>query len=244
MNILIRLINRALRLLRIEITVYPSGFLRRKLQLFKTYNINTIIDVGANTGQYGKLLKRLGYKGNIVSFEPLSAAFEKLTRRSKRYKNWTVAKMAIGNTQGEIEINVSSNSVSSSILPILQAHVNAAPESRVVNKEKVAINKLDNIFNEYINAGENVFLKIDTQGFEKNVLEGAANCLEKILAIQLEMSLTPMYEGETLLQDMVEYLKTKGFVLCGIEEEFWSEQTGQVFQVDGFFVRQQNTGLR
>src|SRR5690242_19513073 len=96
----------------------------------RVHDINLVLDVGANTGQFGQNLRALGYTGHIVSFEPLSGAHRVLVKTASRDKKWSVPqKVAIGGHSGTVEIHVSANSVSSSVLAMLDAHVAAAPES-------------------------------------------------------------------------------------------------------------------
>ncbi len=101
-------------------------------------NIDLILDVGANAGQFAQRIFEIGYGGNIVSFEPLSSAYEKLIENSKGNKRWQIAeRCALGDENGEIQINIAKNSHSSSILPMLQAHIDAEPNSTYVDSETV-----------------------------------------------------------------------------------------------------------
>ena len=221
----------------IEISRYPNQELKRRLKLLKYFEINLILDVGANTGQYASLMLDLHFEGNIVSFEPLSAAYQRLLIASKKYKNWRAENMAIGDMDGEIEINISENSYSSSILPMLPEHLMNAPASRYINKEKVAIHKLDTIAPGFVQPDSRVFLKIDTQGYEKNVLDGAGRFLTDVTGLQVEMSLIPLYSQGILFQEMISFLREKGFQLYSLELGFSSEKTGQLLQMDGVFFR-------
>ena len=118
----------------------------RLIRMLKYNNVNLIFDVGANTGQFGLLLRDFGFDEEIVSFEPLSDARTRLLKNSNNDPFWKVApQVAIGEQNGEIEIQIAGNSQSSSVLNMLDAHINAAPDSRYVGKEKVALRKLDSI---------------------------------------------------------------------------------------------------
>ncbi len=220
-----------------DIKRYPEYDLQRKLKLFKTFQIDTVFDVGANVGQYGSLLRDIKFEGRIVSFEPLSSAYQKLVATSRQYKNWETENIAIGDSDGEIEINIAANSASSSILDMLPNHVKEAPHSRYINKEKVKLYKLDSIYPKYIKDGEKVFLKIDTQGYEKIVLDGAEEFLKHVTGLQIEMSIVPLYSNEFLIDDMISFLQSRGFGLYSLENGFSSKETGQLFQVDGVFFR-------
>jgi FkbM family methyltransferase len=232
-----KLARKLLNDLGYDLKRHPEYDLRRKLKLLKTFQINTVFDVGANVGQYGSLLRNIKFEGRIVSFEPLSSAYQKLVAASRQDKNWETENIAIGDSDGEIEINISENSASSSILDMLPNHVKEAPKSRYINKEKVKLYKLDSIYPKYIKDGEKVFLKIDTQGYEKNVLDGAEDFLKHVTGLQIEMSIVPLYSNEFLIDDMISFLQSRGFGLYSLENGFSSKETGQLFQVDGIFFR-------
>jgi len=222
----------------IEICRYPRKDLKRRLKLLETFNIDVAFDIGAHTGQYAMELFDLGFKGRIISFEPLSIAYKALSEASANNEKWTIKNIAVGNKDGEIEINVSQNLFSSSILAMLPEHLNNAPDSKYIDKEKVKITKIDSIFSDYVNPGEKVFVKLDTQGYEKIILDGAINSLDKIAGIQLEMSLVSLYDHSILFQEMIAYLQSKNFKLYSLENGFASMKTGQQFQVDGIFFKE------
>lgn len=195
-----------------------------------------VFDVGANTGQFGQSLREAGFRGRIVSFEPLAAAREKLLAVSQKDNKWDVApRAAIGNEDGEIEIHIAGNSVSSSVLDMLDAHANAAPGSRYVGSEKVPLRRLDSIALDYLHPDSVAFLKIDTQGYEDRVLQGASNLLKKTAGLQLELSFVPLYDGQRLYDEMVSQLKLLGFELWSMSPVFSDPQTGRLLQVDATF---------
>jgi len=220
-----------------RIQKYPTTDLERRFKLFETFGINKIIDVGANVGQYALLVKELGFSGQIISFEPLSSAFSALKEVSDKHNNWQAHNYALGNENTETVINISENSFSSSILNMLPQHLKSAPASKFINTEKIQIRTLDSIFDTLHTASDKILLKIDTQGFEKKVLEGAGNSLHKITGIQLEMSIVPLYKSELILEEMITYLKNSGFTLYSLENGFYDQKNGQLLQVDGLFFR-------
>jgi len=217
-------------------TLYPIA---RRKKIIEMFGIITVFDVGANIGQYGMKLRDIGYKGRIISFEPLSSAYEKLIFNIKNDKSWEAANHGIGNICGKAEINIAGNSYSSSILEMLPSHIKSAPDSKYIGKEHIELRTLDSVFESYngnLN-GERILLKIDTQGYEKNVIEGAKKPLKFIDTIQLEMSLVPLYDGELLFNEMYNLLYDKGYRLISIEPGFSDKETEQLLQVDGIFHR-------
>lgn len=215
--------------------------LARLMSAINANKINLIFDIGANEGQFVIDLRNHGYKEKVVSFEPLSSAHLKCKTLSKKDGNWHVHEQtALGNTQGEIDINVAGNSASSSILPMLDAHISAAPHTSYIKKEKVPITTLDNITDKYITSSSRLLLKIDTQGYEWFVIEGAKNTLAKASGVLIELSAIPLYDGQYLWKECIEKLENDGFILWSLEPIFFDPISGKVLQWDGLFFRKQD----
>jgi FkbM family methyltransferase len=209
-------------------------------RLLRHCGIDLVLDVGANRGQYAAELRAHGYGGRIVSFEPLSVAHESLKLAARGIPGWTVApRMAIGDSDGEIDIHVAGNSLSSSILDMLPAHERAAPGSAYVASEAVPLKRLDGVAGEFLAGSRRVLLKIDTQGYEDRVLAGAAGLLDRVAAIQTELSLVPLYAGQRLFDEMRARIEALGFVLFAIFPGYVHETTGRTLQLDGFFLRRE-----
>jgi FkbM family methyltransferase len=220
-----------------ELTRYnkaTNGILRRKAILEK-FGVDLIIDVGANTGIYGKESRGIGYKGHIVSFEPLKDAFEMLEENTRNDPYWKVYNFALGAENKTEEINISANSHSSSILDILDAHTSAEASASYVGRQEIQIHTLDSIFGDIKGNAKEIYLKLDTQGFELNVLKGGNNSLPYINTIQLEMSLSRLYDGQPLYADLMDYLHAHGYQLIDIEPGFADVKTGTLHQFDGIF---------
>ncbi len=217
---------------------YFKPFLLERIKIVRHHRIDTLLDIGANAGQYSMLMRTLKYKGRIISFEPLSTAFARLQKNSGADKNWTINNFALGDKAEMATINVSENSFSSSLLDIKQAHVESAPESNYTHTEEIEVKTLDDVFSQFCSEKDRVMVKIDTQGFEKNVIDGAAKSLSKVTLLQLEMSLVELYENEMLFDEMVAYLKERGFTLISLEPGFSNPNSGELLQVDGIFVNE------
>jgi FkbM family methyltransferase len=152
---------------------------------------------------------------------------------------WEIAPMtAIGDREGEITINIAGNSQSSSVLQMLDAHVKAAPESAYCGSEIVKLSRLDTLAKKYINSDQqSIFLKIDVQGFERQVLEGAAQILPLVKGIQVELSLVPLYRDQLLFEEMLETLRKLGYDLYAVIPGFIDKETGRLLQMDGIFFK-------
>jgi FkbM family methyltransferase len=204
----------------------------------KMTGINVVFDIGANEGQFAREIREHGYRGKIISFEPLTSARKNLLAFAARDPGWHVHEQsAIGNQDGEIEIHIAGNSVSSSVLPMLESHSSAAVGSTYVGSERVPIFKLDSIANKYLDKNSNLFIKIDTQGYEWQVLDGANESLKRTQGVLCELSLVPLYHEQRLWRDIVDRLDQYGFMLWALQKGFTNPKTGQSLQMDGIFVK-------
>lgn len=218
----------------------PSSHpMARRKQILESNCIDLVLDVGANIGQFAfELRNYIGYSKKIVSFEPLSSAFQKLKINANKDSQWEIFNFALGDVEEKIQINIADNSQSSSILNMLPAHINAAPESKYIGKEEIEVRKLDSIFDEICPGNRHIYLKIDTQGFESKVIKGAEKSLSKIDTVQMEMSLVPLYKDQILFSEMNTLMTEKGYSLISIEPGFANAKNGHLLQLDGIFQRQ------
>lgn len=240
MNLLKTLIKNAVHKIGFDLhRLTPSS--NPSFQLLKALNrfdVDLVLDVGANIGQFASELRSVGYKGILVSFEPLSAAHTALSQASRHDPKWLVhPRSAIGDYDGEIEINIAGNSVSSSLLPMTELHSSAAKDSAYVGVESVPLRQLDSVAPAYLAESRKPFLKIDTQGFEWQVVDGAVAILPEISGILCELSLVPLYEGQRLWMEMIQRLESEGFTLWSIQKGFTDPRGGRTLQVDAIFFR-------
>jgi FkbM family methyltransferase len=211
---------------------------RQLLLGLQRFEIDLILDVGANIGQFAREIRAFGYAGRIVSFEPLADAHRSLAEAASNDGAWQVhPRCAIGDRDGEIAINVSANSVSSSLLPMTDAHVGAAGASAYVGRETVPLKRLDGAAGSYLESAVHPFLKIDTQGFEWQVLDGAALSLPRLRGVLCELSLVELYEGQRLWREVVERLENAGFTLWNLQPGFADPRDGRTLQIDAVFFR-------
>lgn len=208
------------------------------VKIAKEQQIDLLLDVGANTGQFSKKIIEAGFDKKVISFEPLSSAYPTLQENAKKITNWEVFERgAVGDMDGNIDINISMNSHSSSILQINKQHTDAAPSAAFVDKESVPIRKLDSLAEKF-SSFQRILLKIDTQGFEKNVLAGATQLLkDKVKVIQLEMSLLPLYDGVMPFEEMVAFLHNLGFEPLFYTPGYIDRTTSQIQQLEGYFIK-------
>lgn len=201
--------------------------------------VATVLDVGANSGQYATSLRQADFYGRIISFEPLSGPFSRLAGGSAADPLWDCRQCALGDFEGTTAMNVAGNAgASSSILPMLQSHQEVFPQANYVGAEDVAIRRLDCLAPELMRDNEAVFLKIDVQGFEKQVIAGGESTInDRCVGIQLELSFVSLYKGDVLIQEALELMDSFGFVLAGLAPGFVDVRNGRVLQADGVFFR-------
>lgn len=214
-----------------RITRYPlAHYLRHR-------NIDCVLDVGANTGQYAFELRELGYRGRIVSFEPLPAAFERLLKASEHDALWQVENIALGSEKGMLPLSVSANSPSSSFLQVDPRVSVGAVDLSIVDTVEVPVETLDGIFAASVTDCQHIHLKIDTQGFERQVIAGGLKALSRISLVQMELALVPNYVGETLAEDMIALMRQNHFEPWWALDGYRDPMSLQLFQIDMFFSR-------
>jgi len=210
----------------------------RLTRMLSCHCVDVVLDVGANTGQFAQSLRKAGYQGRTVSFEPLSTAHAELIRASHSDPRWEIApRAAIGDHDGEIEMHVAGNSVSSSALNMLDSHAKAAPASAYVDIERVRLASMDTISRAYLHPDSIAFLKVDTQGYEDRVLDGATELLSALTGVQLELSLVSLYDGQQLFDTLVERMRSIGYSIWAIWPGFQHPESGRMLQVDVTFFR-------
>ena len=208
------------------------------MTMLSAHGVNLVFDVGANVGQFARSLRDAGYRGRIVSFEPLSHAREKLKTASEGDDLWEIGPRAVvGDRDGEIEFHTAGNSVSSSALKMLGEHVKAAPESAYVGSERLPLRRLDGIGREYIRPDSVLFIKIDTQGFEHQVLQGARELLKRSVGLHLELLFVPLYQGQHTFDELISESKALGFEMWDIKAEQADGKNGRVLWGNGTFFR-------
>jgi FkbM family methyltransferase len=176
--------------------------------------VDHVIDIGANTGQYGQLLRTIGSTGKITSFEPVSTTFAALEATIGADHKWNAVNTALGAEPGVATIHVTrGRDYSSMLVPNAEQ---AGASADVDHEEHVPVRRLDDVFADVVEPGASVFLKLDTQGWDLVVLEGATGCLENVRAIQTEISVVPLYEGMPTWIDSMSRLAELGFEPTGM----------------------------
>lgn len=213
-----------------------QALLDRQLKLLV---VTVVLDVGANDGQYARLVRRLGYRGRIISFEPLPEKVERLEEQARHDALWTIVPVALGDEETQLTINVMAQSEFSSFLspsPFGQA---AFRDSiRIAKQESVDVRRLDALLPDLVPdaTAENIHLKLDTQGFEMRVLRGCKGYIEHFCSLQLEVSFMGIYEDEQGGLEMLNEIRDLGFFLTGVFP-VCRERSLRVIEADCLFRR-------
>ena len=213
----------------------PDDVHVRRGRVLRRHAITLALDVGANTGQYGASLRRhSAYTGRIVSFEPVTAAHAELERRCAGDPSWTCRRLALGAEAGAAPIHVAETTLLSSFL-----EARALPEfdASASGAEDVPIERLDAVVPELVAGDDRILLKLDVQGFEREVLIGAEGILDRIDVLECEIALAPIYEEQPAFREMVELIDDLGFTPIGVEPNYSDPMTGTVLDADFLFVR-------
>ena len=197
--------------------------------------VDVVLDVGANAGQYGEMLRELGFAGRLVSLEPVAEAYAELERRAAADDAWEAVRVAASDVDGEITLNVTDDSRSSSVLPRNERFADKAGWSPKESRTVVA-RRLDGLVAELLRPQERAYLKLDIQGYERHVLDGAGDALARFEALELELSVTPLYEGQPSLAEMLPLLEQRGFKPVSIEPILLDDD-GLLMELDGLFAR-------
>jgi FkbM family methyltransferase len=211
---------------------------RHLAHVLQHHGIDLVLDVGANVGQYVQRLRRDGYAGRIVSFEPLSQAHAELTRAAESDPLWAVApRLALGDSDAPVRLNISAESDMSSVMDFTAEMAEILDSSAYVGTEVASQARLEAVFGKFVGAGDRVLLKVDTQGTERRVLEGARGVFGRLVAIQTELSLVPVYKDEPGWLEMVRYLHDHGFDPVLFIPGYFNRRTARLIGMDGVFVR-------
>lgn len=208
----------------------------RRVAFCSRADVNLVIDVGAATGEYAQELRSYGYRGRIISYEPLPDSFALLQEAVARDRMWSARQLALGEAATTSTLHVTTNRNSSSLLPMLDRHAEAAPDAVVEGSVLVDVARLDQDL--HVSASnDRLLLKIDSQGFERQVISGAAGILDAVRLMELELSLVRLYDGGMLVTEMIDHVGRLGFTPIWFERGFLDQRTGELLQVDGIFAR-------
>ncbi len=236
------LIKRPLNAIGLDLVRWRSPDTQRSITFpctrwLANYDLRTILDIGANEGDFAKTMSERHPTATIYSFEPLAGPFSALQAKTSGVSRCKAFNFALGDADAEVEIHRSAYSPSSSILPMTNLHREAFPISAEDGgTERIQIRRLDDLARE-LDLKDALLVKVDVQGFEANVIRGGCQTLSRAEVLIVETSFQTLYQGQPLFDDVYQMLKSLGFSYAGNWDQLLDPRTGFVLQADGIFLK-------
>lgn len=207
-----------------------------KFAYLKTLNLQTVLDIGANVGQFAKEIRSKLPQAQIYSFEPVKECFNKLNKNMEGSEKFRSFNFALGDKNQKSEINKSSYTPSSSILEMSEIHKTLFPHTKDSAPEEIEIKRLDEAARD-LKLEKEILIKVDVQGFEDKVIAGGTEIFKKARVVLIENSFTELYLGQPLFGDIHDLLKGLGYDYHGSLQEKLDKKTGQILSEDSLFIR-------
>ena len=226
--------NRFFTLTRSRNVIPSFRLAQSRIELLGLYEVQLVLDIGANRGQWALEVIRNGFSKSLISFEPITRAFNELRDNSNSHRNWKAHNLAIGAMDESKLINVAGNNeLSSSFLEMENAHLQAAPDSQYIREELVEVSNINN----WLNPSQKTYLKIDTQGYEMEILKSIEDDKwSSICTLEIETSVIKTYDQPYLIEDVILFLRSKGYQPYRFENGLAAKPFGQQLQIDIIFV--------
>jgi FkbM family methyltransferase len=196
-----------------------------------------VLDVGANAGQFVDRLRKGGYAGRVISFEPQGQVFDALKKRVENAPEWECHRLALGDAASTLDMHVSAFSPSSSLLPIGKLHVDLMPQTAEVGVESVRVIRLDQWPEAPRLADRRLFLKIDVQGYEMPVLRGMGALISQVDGALVELNFSPLFDGQSRYYEVMGALEAAGLRFLGLTGVQLHASSADFLWADAFFVR-------
>ena len=209
----------------------------RRMEVLSGLGIETVLDIGANTGQWARELRACGHRGRIISFEPGPSAFAQLEALSNTDQLHECIQAGLGDQEGKAQLIIGEFSENNSFRKQIR-DLYPSSGSEAEDKATVPVRRLDSVLAELSRTSDRFYVKIDTQGFEREVLTGARETLKTTDAVEIELSLVELYEGQALLPEIWNTLVSAGLRPAWIERGYRDARDIWLLQIDGLFVRE------
>jgi FkbM family methyltransferase len=202
----------------------------------KAFGFVTVLDIGANVGDFAYTIRPLLPAAQIYSFEPLPDCYQRMLEHLPDKAKFQAFNVGLGDQTGELEFQRSDHSPSSSFLKMAAAHKSAFPSTAGSQTLKVRVERLDDIAAQ-LTITAPLLIKIDVQGYEAHVLRGGENTIRRASALIVETSFATLYEGQPLFSDVYDILTRWGFTYLGPLDQFCDPHDNRPLQQDSLFVK-------
>lgn len=194
------------------------------------HQVDIVLDIGANDGRYAREIREAGWQGQIASFEPQPAAFQRLKAAFGNDPQWTGHPIGLGSEDAVMSMHVHE-------MDVLSSFLNKLETLEGTKNIEVPVKRADHILNEVLKGHKRPFVKMDTQGFEMEIIKGFGERTKDVIGWQLEMCVEPLYQNQPRMEEIIARMASLGFSLWRVLPGFRDPATLQAFELDGIFFR-------
>ncbi len=215
----------------------PDIFQNLNRPWFQALRIASVLDIGANIGQFAISINAVLSEAQICSFEPLPDCFAELQVRMKHARHFAAFNVGLGDRSGTLSFERNASTASSSFLKMTDIHKAAFPFTRDSQQTQVRMERLDDIAQQ-LNLKDPMLVKIDVQGYEDRVLSGGQQTIQHAKVVIIETTFAELYDGQPLFDDIYRILTSWGFAYAGSLNQLVDPRDGKILQADSIFVKQ------
>lgn len=223
---------------KVQDTLYSFGLIVKLVRpennnWLQSKGILTVLDIGANTGQFAKRINEILPTARIISFEPINHCYHELLKNTSDIQV-KAFNFSLGDANEQAEINISKQSPSSSLLEMADLHKSAFAGTEYSTKETITVKRLDDVASE-LGDLKNCLIKIDVQGFEDRVIKGGRETLKKADLIVIETTFQELYKGQLLFNGIYNLLAELGFEFKGNISQSLNPKDGSILYAESLF---------
>jgi FkbM family methyltransferase len=240
-KMIINIIQNIVRKFGYEINNYENQQKRKadKWKWLQNLDIETVLDIGANTGQFAEFIINIIPKASLYAFEPLESEYSRLNINLGRNPRFKAFNIGLGDINGSTDFFISSASPSSSLLQMENIQKKLYPLTAELTKCVIKISRLDDFIDKCnFQIKPNLLIKMDVQGAENKVIDGGTRTFNKAKIVLSEVNYFSYYRGQPLFKDIIDLLSDLDFVYCGVFEQFNNQKDNLPLFADAYFVKQ------
>lgn len=202
----------------------------------KKMNIRTILDIGANVGQFASQIHKLLPEATLYSFEPIEECYKELLKTMRGVPKFCAFNYALGDANGQTQLYRNDYTPASSLLPLEELAKQVFPFTANATSQKIEVRRLNDISGE-LEIVDNLLIKVDVQGTEDKVIFGGENLTSRASVVIIETCFETLYKGQMLFSGIYDLLRERGFVYAGCENTRKSPKDGRILYCDSVFCK-------